>query len=60
MMPRRIPGTWKKLLQPTQQQPDADRAGRMSMPVISSRKNVGNERAREDWSARLFELMLSR
>jgi hypothetical protein len=60
MMPRKIPGMWEQLLQPAQQRPDADSTGRMPVPVTSSRKNFGSGRARQDWSARLLELMLSR
>jgi hypothetical protein len=60
MMPRKIPGMWEQLLQPAQQLPDADSTGRMPVPVISSRENYGSERKRQDWSARLLELMLSR
>ena len=60
MMPRKIPGTWELLLQPARQRPDADSTGRIPMPAISSRENYGSERARQDWSTRLLELMLSR
>jgi hypothetical protein len=60
MMPRKIPGTREQLLQAAQQQRAAHSAGRMLVPVISSRENFGSERARDDWSARLLELMLSR
>ena len=60
MMPHKIPDAWEQLLQTAQQRPDADSRGRMPVPVISSRKNFGSEHAREDWSARLLELMLSR
>ena len=60
MMPRNISDTWEQLLQPAQQRPDADSKGRMPVLSINSRKNLGSERAREDWSARLLELMLSR
>ena len=62
MVSRKIPCTWKQLLQTAQQLPDADSSGRIRMPVpvISSSKNFGSARAREDWSARLLELMLSR
>ena len=61
-MPRKIPGTWEQLLQlqPAQQRLDADSTGRMPVLGISSRENFGSARAREDWSARLLELMLSR
>ena len=59
-MPRKNHGTWEQLLQPAQQRPDADSMGRMQALGISSRKNFGSERTREDWSARLLELMLSR
>jgi hypothetical protein len=60
MVSRKIPGTSKQLLQPARPRPDDDSRGRMPLPGISSRKNFGSERAREDWSARLLELMLSR
>jgi hypothetical protein len=60
MVPRKNHGTWEQLLQPARQRPDDDSRGRMPLPGISSRKNFGSERAREDWSARLLELMLSR
>ena len=60
MVSRKTPGTCNQLLQTAQQRPDADSRGRMPVPGISSRKNFGSERAREDWSARLLELMLSR
>ena len=60
MMPRKNHGTWEQLLQPAQQRPDTGSRGWLPVPVISSRRNFGSERAREDWSARLIELMLSR
>lgn len=60
MMPRKTPGTRKPQLQPAQQRLTDVTAGRIPAPPINSRKNFDNERTREDWCARLLELMLSR
>ena len=60
MVSRKNHGIREQLLQPARQRPDADSRGRMPVTAIGSRKNFGSERAREDWSERLLELMLSR
>jgi hypothetical protein len=60
MMPRKTSGTREQPLQPAQQRQTDVTADRIPAPAINCRKNFGSERTREDWSARLLELMLSR